>query len=376
MSKRLNFSTFSRLFLAASLISLLSADERNDESAASAGWYKDDGMVMLYEAVTKLSRYSIYLHNSSDISKSMLQNYIEKIDPYGEYLEKEEYEAYKTLQKPDYAGIGIVLYRSRDKNGIYCRVVDDTAKRAGISEGEKLIAVDGIPTSVHRFYRTALSIRGPENTKVTLTLERKDGTRHKVTLRRKRKYYSSVSLGRWQGEKTLKIVRFTRETPSEILRSLRKFKGSKRIVIDLRDNEGGDLQAGIQSAELFLPEGKKIVILSSNEGNLTYISHNGDYAKGKKMVLLQNHRTASASELFIGTLVTQGRAVNIGERTYGKGVAQRFFPLTNGAALLLTYARILLPDGTIYDNRGISSNMKLSPRPTPTFGNGERAKAF
>jgi carboxyl-terminal processing protease len=246
-----------------------------------------------------------------------------------------------------------------NESKIYCKSVGPQASRAGVRPGDELLAVNDEPISKNHFYEVAAAIRGKAGTKVRLYLKHSDGRRYKVNLTRTIHKAPTIRLMQKSKEPILKIIRFSAETPAELLGNLRVFRKSKQIIIDLRDNEGGDMEAAIKAAALFLPPETPIVTLRLKNGEpLSFRSHNIDYAKSKSILLLQNHRTASAAELFIGALVANQRARSQGERSYGKGVAQRFFPLADGGALLISYAIIYLPDGRTYHKIGLTPTIE------------------
>ena len=150
------------------------------------------------------------------------------------------------------------------------------------------------------------------------------------------------------------------ETPQELQSILRQWPKNIPIVIDLRGNGGGDLFAAINSADLLLPKDTLISSIETTSKHIEYRASSPNLIEGQSIFVLQDKFTASAAEVFIAALTQNYRVQSIGERSFGKGVAQKFIPLSNGDTLLLTYGKIITPNGKSYHKTGLLPTSDLS----------------
>lgn len=323
-------------------------------------WYRDDQIVKIYEALSIIRKESIYSKESDSVSAKVLQTYIRTIDPYGDYFSKKEYQAYQQLQDPDYAGVGLLLTRKRGSTDILCIPARESIIQAGISQYDRLISIDGKQVQGINLYILGNLIRGKIGTSVTLKLQKTSGKYYTVTLPRTKQHYRSIRHASVQNLPMLRIIHFNEETPEELSNALRRWPSDMPIIIDLRGNSGGDFDAAVKSAALLLSDGKLIAMIRSRSHINKFQSSTPDITNGQQVILLQDHYTASAAEVFIAALTQNGRAHSIGTRSYGKGVAQKFYVLSGGDALLLTYGKIITPNQKSYDQKGLVPDYPLS----------------
>lgn len=203
-------------------------------------------------------------------------------------------------------------------------------------------------------------MRGRKNSRVTFKIKNASGQVKSISMDRKEQHFKSTQRIMKNGTAIIRIIRFTSETSHELQSILRQWPKNIPIIIDLRGNGGGDFFAAIDSANLFLPKGKLICSIETRKQHLDYRATTGDITGRRDIFLLQDAFSASASEVFIAALTQNGRAKSIGEKSFGKGVAQKFIPLGDGGALLLTYGKIITPNGKSYDKKGLSPTSILS----------------
>ena len=327
----------------------------------TAGWYSNDEMTTLYEAMTKISSESFYVDPHRSTPEEILKNYIHKIDPYGDYFTKKEYQAFQQALSPKYAGIGMILYQQKRNEKILCIPIKKHLKELGISRYDQLVSVDGRSVNGKNFYLVSSWIRGRKNSSVTLGLKKPSGQLQSITLKRTEQHFNSVQRVTEHGTAMIKIIRFMKETQEELRSILQQWPKSIPIVIDLRGNGGGDLFAAIQSADLLLPKDTLIASVETTKSCFDYRASSSDYKQERPILLLQDKFTASAAEVFIAALTQNHRAESIGKKSFGKGVAQKFISLSNGDALLLTYGKISTPNGKSYHKKGLipTSNLPL-----------------
>jgi len=324
-------------------------------------WYRNDEMATLYEAMTKFSSESLYVDSQHTIPKDILKNYIHKIDTYGDYFTKDEYQAFQKTLSPEYAGIGMILYQQERNAKILCIPMNKKLVKNGISKYDKLISVDGRSVRGKNFYLVSSWIRGRKNSNVRLVIQKSSGQLQNITLKRTEQHFDSAQRVMENGIAMIQIIRFMCETPQELQSILRQWPKNIPIVIDLRGNGGGDFFAAIQSADLLLPQDTLISSIETTKLCLDYRASSPDSIQGRAVFVLQDEFTASAAEVFIAALTQNNRVESIGEKSFGKGVAQKFIPLSNGDALLLTYGKIITPNGENYHKKGLipTSNVPL-----------------
>ena len=180
-----------------------------------------------------------------------------------------------------------------------------------------------------------------------------------LSLRRQKTHYQTVSLVTVAAAHSIQIARFTDETEAQLRRILAGIGDDNRpLLVDLRRNQGGSLISARQCADLFVAQGTVLFHLRDREGIRTIVAEQPSLT-GRPLLLLQDSSTASAAEAFIAGLTGNGRARSIGERSYGKGLAQRFLPLPDGSALMLTYAEILTPGSVSWHEHGLAPDIQL-----------------
>jgi carboxyl-terminal processing protease len=194
---------------------------------------------------------------------------------------------------------------------------------------------------------------------VQLTLRSGQGIPRVLTLRRQRTDYVSVRFKNMAQARYIQLTRFAKNTEEQLEKALEAGdEDGGTIVVDLRRNQGGSLRVARQCADLFLERGAVLFKLRYRDEVREVLAERPSVTNSR-IVLIQDDSTASAAEAFIVALRGNGRAVSIGRTTYGKGLAQRFLPLADGSALLVTYAEILTPDGAAYHNQGVQPDLVL-----------------
>ncbi|MEA2048473.1 MAG: S41 family peptidase [Campylobacterota bacterium] len=317
-------------------------------------------MATLYEAMTKISSESLYIEEKQITPKNILKNYIYNMDAYGDYFTKNEYQAFQDMLSPDYAGIGMILYQEERDGKILCIPSNKQLIEEGISKYDELISVNGRLVKGKNFYLVSSWIRGEKNSSVALEILKPSGELRTIRLKRSKQFFHSTQKVITNGTPMIQIIRFISETPQELKRILDKWPKNIPVIIDLRGNGGGDFFASIQSADLFLSKDRLIASIETTKSHIEYRASSPDSVYGRAVFVLQDKYTASASEVFIAALTQNNRVESIGERSFGKGVAQKFIPLSSGDALLLTYGKIITPNGNSYQKIGLNPTSNLS----------------
>ena len=316
-----------------------------------------------------LSTDSLYFKNktysfdnmpNSFLTDKKLKSYIRNIDKYGDYFSKKEYQSYNSTISSEYVGIGMILFKKKNSNAVFCIPISSKLKKMGISKNDQLIEVNGKVINGISLYIISSLIRGKKNTYVNIKIKKNSGKMISLNLQRTHQHYNTVEYTMQNRINMLKIIEFKKETAEELLSILLSLRNSKPIVIDLRDNSGGDLFSAIESADLFLEKGTYIGSIKTMKSKVDYYALNQNYIRNKTVILLQNKNTASASEVFISALTENYCAESIGSKTFGKGIAQKIVPLSNGGAILFSYAILITPNGNSYNNKGLLPTLNIS----------------
>lgn len=309
---------------------------------------------LLSEAVGQIRRHGLNVTTSSKrITDDILRAYAQSFDEYSDYLTAKEFAAFQESTSSDYFGVQMDL---EQKNGtlLLFPFKDGLAARAGIKAGDQLLAVDGQPVAGKSVYVVGSMIRGEEGSTVQLTLRAGTSVPRSLTLRRYRASYQSVIWQKGAQGHLIQITRFTKETAEELAAVLRRIDGdNRRVVVDLRGNQGGSLIGGRLCAGYFLKPGTVLFHLRERDGVRPVVAEQ-PLLLHNPVTLLQDGATASAAEAFILALTGNQRARSLGSTSYGKGLAQQFLPLSDNSALRLTYAEILAVDKSPYHGRGLT----------------------
>jgi carboxyl-terminal processing protease len=227
------------------------------------------------------------------------------------------------------------------------------------AEGDRLLAINGEELAKKSFFAITALATGKTGTKVKLLVSTaKDETRE-VIARLSSTQVESVST-RWQASiPVIKIAFFASQTKFDLVNSLERLAPSQAVVLDLRGNPGGDFYTALESADLFIPEGKLLASAIGKDKQTPYRSSGIRKYLKFKLFIWQNHGTASAAEVFTAALTENNRAVSIGENSYGKGTKQNIIELSDGSALILTTEYFVTPNGVKYNRIGLQPTHKL-----------------
>lgn len=282
---------------------------------------------------------------------------VRTLDPYSQFMEPEIHREMKTETEGQFGGVGLRLTLKDDWLTVQTPMPGSPAYRLGVLPSDRVVEIDGAPTKDMNMSDALRSLRGSPGTKVKLKLERgpedgAEGSWKTVSVEITRelvKIESTLSMKLDGGVGYLRIAEFSAKTADDASDALKKLKkdGATSLILDLRNNPGGLLSAGVEVASTFLGEGKLIVYTQGRKADSRQ-----DFTAGVKapypalpLVILINGGSASASEIVAGAMQDHKRAVVVGERSFGKASVQSLIPLPDGSGLRLTVARYYTPAG-------------------------------
>ena len=297
-------------------------------------------------------------------------------DPYTRFLEPEEFEELTSQTSGELSGIGIRLALDEEKSELTVvePLTDSPADKAGIQAGDKILAIDGKPTSLMSLEQASAQIKGEIGTEVELQVTRPGTEAFNITLVREQIELPSVdySLSEAGSAKVgyIKLDEFSSHAAEQMEKAIEDLneKEVTGFVLDLRGNPGGLLFSSVEIARMWLKEGAIVSTVDRKGGNQKF-SANGKALTDLPLVILVDGYSASASEILAGALKENGRATIVGTRTYGKGTVQSVHSLSNGSGLAVTIARYYPPSGEDINRKGIAPdvNIDLSEQQQMTF---------
>ncbi|MDM8348307.1 S41 family peptidase [Pseudomonas sp. sp1636] len=303
--------------------------------------------------------------------KTLLENAIKgmlsNLDPHSAYLDPQTFRELQESTSGEFGGLGIEVGMEDGFVKVVSPIDDTPASKAGIQPGDLIVKIDGQPTKGLSMLEAVDKMRGEAGSKILLTLVREGGKPFDVTLTRaviKVKSVKSQLLD--DGYGYLRITQFQVNTGTEVgkaLNKLRKDNGKKLrgLVLDLRNNPGGVLQAAVEVSDHFLKKGL-IVYTKGRIANseLRFSADPADASEGAPLVVLINGGSASASEIVAGALQDHKRGVLMGTDSFGKGSVQTVLPLNNDRALKLTTALYYTPNGRSIQAQGIVPDIEVA----------------
>jgi carboxyl-terminal processing protease len=296
-----------------------------------------------------------------------IRGMVSSLDPHSAFLDPDEYREVRISTAGAYSGVGIELVME-DKQVVIVSPIDDSpAFRAGVESGDVILSVDGAPVDPDSLEDTISRMRGEDGTSVVLGVHRPgDGTTFSLTLTRELIQLASVKARTLEpGLGYIRVTHFSETTGRDLERAalrLKKENGGvlQGLILDLRNNPGGLLDAAVEVSDIFLETG---LIVSAdgrvNDARFSMNAQPGDVLDGKPMVVLVNSGSASASEIVAGALQDHGRALLVGSHTFGKGSVQTVMPLSNGRAIKLTTSRYFTPSGRSIHEVGINPDVEV-----------------
>lgn len=288
-------------------------------------------------------------------------------DPYTVFFPPVESKQFAADIKGSFGGVGMEVGQENGIITVITPLKGSPAEAAGIRKGDRILKIDNKETARLSTDEAVRLIRGDVGTSVKLTVGRNGRTPFEVTIVRDIINIPTIeqkSLG--DGIFYIALYSFTENSPNLFRAALREFieSGDTKLVLDLRGNPGGYLEAALDMASWFLPPGTVVIREERGQGKEenTYRSRGYDiFTENLKFVILVDEGSASASEILAGALSEHGKATLIGEQTFGKGSVQELVPITSDTSIKVTIARWLTPNGHSISENGITPDIVIEP---------------
>lgn len=330
---------------------------------------EQDGDIESYLKKVKSAMENYYLWKDEIDEKALkngaIEGYVAALgDEYTEYIPSSEMEKYTETITGSFYGIGIYMVAD-EKSGrvvVYYPIAETPAERAGIQPGDKIIKVDGVEYTDKDLSNISKYIKGKEGTMVNIIVEREgkelsfDIERAKINTNPITEEVINESIG------YIKIPSFDTDVSKKFKDKYEELEKAnvKSLIIDLRNNGGGIVDEATKIADYILEKESTIISTVDNKQNKKITkAENEPIIKDKRIVLLVNEHTASASEILACSLKDNNKATIIGTKTYGKGVIQTVFSLSDGSGLKITTAEYYTPNGETIHKVGITPNIEV-----------------
>lgn len=340
------------------------SDKPSPQSAVSPAKLPWEDARRFVEALEKIRAAYVEPIDDETLFRLAIQGMANGLDPYSAYLDSAQHEQLRIDALGRYEGLGIEVAPLEDGFTIVAPLDGGPAERAGLQAGDRLLRANGAALDSVDVATLDRILKGPVGGHVTLTVQRGEQMPFDVTLAREVINIPSVRAEPLQdGLVYLRIAHFSDGSARDVARVLTRTgvvdQKARGLILDLRDNAGGVVEGAIAIADEFLDRG----VIVSTQGRLpvhtkVFEASLDDLAAGTPMVVLVNQGTASAAEILAGALQDNGRALLLGQRTFGKGVMQALVPLEGGGALKITTAYYRTPTGRTIQGSGIAPDLE------------------
>ena len=355
--------------------SLLGERHSLPEAAAYSAPMQD--IDVLAEVIERVRREYVDVVDDSQLIESAVRGVIRGLDSHSRYLAAEEYEDIRISTSGHYTGVGLDVSFEGGKVIVVTPLDGTPAQRAGILPGDMLVSVDDILVDVDHVEDMIGRMRGKPGTEVTIDVVR-DGEneplqfaliRSEIQVKTVRSEYLGGGFG------YIRLTGFSDSTARDLIDAASDLQDQAEnqlsgVVLDLRNNPGGVLDAAVDVADALLERG--LIVRGTGrirESRFEHYANPGEVLSGVELAVLVNGGSASAAEIVAGALKENDRALLVGETTYGKGSVQTVMPLTGGRAIKLTTARYLTPSGRSISGVGIEPDFVVhADNPRVQFG--------
>ncbi len=324
-----------------------------------------DDLRTFTDVFSQIRRNYVMEVDDRTLLNAAINGMLSELDPHSSYLPANDYKKLDDSAHGRYSGIGVDVGIQDHKIVIRKVIMPSPADRGGINPGDIITAIDGNPVRGRLLHEAIDEIHGEPGSTVAITVMPPGGKERKVELVREYVNIPTLSfklLDQQYGY--FRVSFFHKNSAVNLAESLESIRQDgivlRGLILDLRNNPGGVLQPAVEMADGFLDEG---LIVSTRGRNATmqleFRASEGEWLPGVPLIVLVDRGSASASEVLAGALQDHGRALIVGERTFGKGSVQSILPLRNGSGIKLTTARYYTPSGRSIQAEGIRPDLVI-----------------
>ncbi len=316
------------------------------------------------EVLEKIKQEYVDEVDQADVMDSAINGVLQSLDPYSAYMSPELFKSMQTESKGEFGGLGIEIGMEAGVVKVISPIADTPAEKAGIKAGDYIVRINNQQVQGKTLMEAVKLMRGPVGSNIELTVRRKE-VKKSLTFKIQRQIIEVKSvetkiLGDQKNIGYIKLKSFNENSDKQLIQRIKNYEKQKLIgyIIDLRNNPGGLLNQAVAITDFFLEKGE---IVSTKGRRISetrkFFARSGDGIKGKPVIVLINNGSASASEIFAGALKDHKRAIILGENSYGKGSVQSIIPLNNGGGIRLTISKYYLPSGKSISEVGVSPDI-------------------
>ena len=320
------------------------------------------------EVLEKIQNEYVEEIDQAEAMDSAINGLLQYLDPYSSYMNQKTFEESQTETSGEFGGLGIEVSMEAGVVKVIAPIDNTPAARAGVKAGDYIVKINNEQVRGKTLMEAVNLMRGPVGTDIEITVRRKNLSKAKIFKITREIIEIKSVVSKLVDNKVgyLRLRAFNQNSSNQLKKEISKIEKNKKLVgyiLDLRNNPGGLLTQAIEISDLFLNDGEIVSTKGrKNRENRKFFARKGDRIKGKPLIVLINNGSASASEIVAGALQDQKRAVLLGETTFGKGSVQSIIPLKNKGALRLTISKYYLPSGKSISEVGVLPDIKIEEK--------------
>ena len=332
---------------------------------------------LLAEVLERVKQDYVDKVDDHELMENAVRGMVSALDPHSAFLDSDEYDEIRISTTGNYSGVGIEVTMEDDGVKVVAPIDGTAAAKAGIRPGDMIVAIDGVPVDTSGLNDAINRMRGKAGTSVKVSIKRAgvEAPLDFLLERSNVQVHSVKSELLEPGYGYVRITHFSETTGGDLTKAIASLKSVtphgklNGLVLDLRNNPGGVLEAAVAVSDAFINDG---TIVTANgrapDSRFEMDATPGDLLDGGDLVVLVNAGSASASEIVAGALKDHGRATLIGRTTFGKGSVQTVMPLSDGRAIKLTTSRYYTPSGASIQQKGITPDIVVERDQNPVDG--------
>ncbi|HUI46899.1 MAG TPA: S41 family peptidase [Nitrospirota bacterium] len=329
------------------------------------------------QALEIVKRNYVENPDNRELIEGAIRGMVASLDPHSSFMNEQQFKEMNVDIRGEFTGVGIQIGIKNQQLMIIAPIEDTPGFRAGLAAGDKILKINDEWTKDISIEQAVDKMRGPRGTPVSLLILRDgwDKPKEFKIIRDVIKVASVKSRMLNDSIGYVKIIQFQGQTTEELEKALEglEAKGIKKLVLDLRNDPGGLLDASVDVSSKFLPKDSLVVYLQGRQkaDRKDFLTTSTETPRNYPLVVLVNTGSASASEIVSGALQDAKRALIVGTQTFGKGSVQTVFPLEGGGGLRLTTAKYYTPSGRSIQNVGITPDIEVKLPAVKEVKNGD-----